>query len=82
MHTPQCSLKHYLRQTGHGSNLNAPSTDEWIKMEGCIYTMYSIPSHLAIKMNDIMTATWMDLEMITLRQGQLPYMWNLKTWFK
>ena len=40
---------------------------------GCIYTMYSIPSHLAIKMSEIMafTATWMDLEMITLRQRQI-----------
>ena len=43
-----------------------PSTDEWIKM----WCMYAIEYYSAITKNDIMlfAATWIDLEMITLRR--------------
>ena len=44
-----------------------PWTDEWIKKMWYIHTM---EYYSAIKNNEIMpfTATWMDLEMITLRE--------------
>ena len=44
-----------------------PSTDEWIKRMWCICTMKYFS---AIKENKIMpfAATWMDLEIITLRE--------------
>ena len=43
-----------------------PSTDEWIKM----WCMYAMAYYSAITKNDIMlfAATWIDLEMITLRR--------------
>ena len=64
-----------------------PPTDEWIKQMWYIYTMgyYS-----AITKNEVMpfAATWMDLEIIILREvsqtekDKIPYdityMWNLK----
>ena len=44
-----------------------PSTDEWIKKMWCIYTM---EYYSAIKKNKIMpfTATWMELETLTLSE--------------
>ena len=44
-----------------------PSTDEWIKKMGYIYT---VEYYSAIKKNEIMpfAATWMDLKIITLSE--------------
>ena len=44
-----------------------PLTEEWIKKMWAIYTM---EYYLAMKKNETMpfAATWMDLEMITLRE--------------
>ena len=45
-----------------------PSTDEWIKKMGYIYTL---EYYLTIKKHKIMpfAATWMDLEIIILSEG-------------
>ena len=45
--------------------LKCPSTEEWIKKMGYLYTM---EYYSAIKKNEIMpfAATWMDLEIIIL----------------
>ena len=60
-----------------------PSTDEWIKK---MWYMYTMEYYSAIKRNEIklFAATWMDLEMIMLREvreRQIPYnityVWNL-----
>ena len=47
-------------------------TEEWINKMGHIYT---VEYYSAIKKNEIMpfAATWMDLEIITLRERQIPY---------
>ena len=54
-------------------------TDEWIKMMWYIYIM---EHYSAIKKNEIMpfVATWMQLEIIILRQtnANIAYMCNLK----
>ena len=44
-----------------------PPTDEWIQKMGCVYTM---KYYSAIKKNKIMSSatTWVDLEMIILRE--------------
>ena len=44
-----------------------PSTEDWIKKLGCIYT---VEYYSALKKNDIMpfAATWMIIEMITLSE--------------
>ena len=61
-----------------------PLTDKWIKKMWCMHT---VGYYSAIEKNEIMpfAATWMSLEMITLkkseRERQIPYvtyMWNLK----
>ena len=63
-----------------------PSTEEWIKKRGYIYTM---EYDSAIKRNEILAflATWMDLEIIMLSEVSqtviatsyaITYMWNLK----
>ena len=75
-----------------------PSTEEWIKKMGYIYTM---EYYSAIKKHEIMplAATWMVLEIIILREVSqrktylltererqisydITYMWNLKKWYK
>ena len=38
-HVPQCSSQHCLQQPGHGSNLDCPSADGWIRKLWYIYTM-------------------------------------------
>ena len=64
-----------------------PSTEQWIKKRWYAYT---IEYYSAIKRNEILplAATWMDLEMIILRESKsdrerkisydIAYMWSLK----
>ena len=61
-----------------------PSTEEWIKKMWYIYN--TIEYYSAIKKNKIMpfAATWVDLEIIILREvrerqiSYITYVWNLK----
>ena len=68
-----------------------PSTDEWIKKKGYIYTM---EYYSAIKRNEIQSfvETWMDVETViqsevkSKREKQISYinacMWKLEKWYR
>ena len=56
-HVPQCSLQHYLQQSGHGRSPRCSSTDEW--MRKCdTYIQWNIKR----KEIESVLVKWMNLE--------------------
>ena len=60
IHTPQCSLQHYLQQPGHGSNLNVHQQ----RMDKDVVHIYN--GILAIKRNktEYFVEMWINLETV------------------